>query len=308
MLLASGSIDATIRLWRRAVTPGRWMAIDPSLTGQQDQVREVAFSPDGKLLASSSLGGSIWFWDLSGALSASGTSTLGAARPSAWHSAALTTHAGELGAMAISPTRNTLAAGGLDDTTIQLWDVAHRQPQGAPLAGQPASVERIVFSPDGALLASTGDDGSVMLWDMRRGAPLGGPLTTAANPTGTLSFSRDGTILVLAGGDQAVLWDVAHRRPLGPPLTTRAGALAGVAFSPTGDLVATGGVDGTLLLWDISGRAAVQTVGTGGTLDSRQLTALMQRACRLANRNLTRQEWQFYFGNTPYHPSCSGRP
>ena len=251
-ILASGGDDHTIRLWN--VASGQ--EIGPPLTGHTGSMTSLAFSPDGTLLASGSADQTIRLWRRSGASGTLGAARRAADRPAGsgaggglqpeWEAARLqqlgwqhlavgpersrsprgaplTILAGDIGALAFSPDGKTLAAGGQDVSTIQLWDVAHRRPLGAPLVGQKGFVEQLAFSPNGALLASTGDNGTLRLWDVQHRRLLGAPLATGISPTSSLAFSRDGKMLALASGDRTTLWDVATRRPIGAPLSTHDG-------------------------------------------------------------------------------------
>jgi len=90
-----------------------------------------------------------------------------------------------------------------------------------------------------------------------------------------VAFSRDSTILASGSWDNAIiLWDMASRRPLGLPLTGHNGPVRSVTFSPDGTTLASGSDDKTISLWDVS------------------LKSWHDRACRIANRNLTRAEWE----------------
>ncbi|KAK5651140.1 hypothetical protein OQA88_13234 [Cercophora sp. LCS_1] len=114
----------------------RWSAYQQTLEGHRDSVRAVAFSPDGKTLASGSDDRTIRLWD-----TATGT-----------HQQTLEGHSGSVWAVAFSPDGKTLASGS-DDETIRLWDAAtgtHQQ----TLQGHSGHVTAVAFSPDGKTLAS----------------------------------------------------------------------------------------------------------------------------------------------------------
>lgn len=120
-----------------------------------------------------------------------------------------------------------------------------------------------------------------------------------------------------------------HWRAAGPPLPGHKGEVSSIAFSPNGKLMATGGTDGAIILWDMPSRQPIGPpfVGSGSVWslafrpDGRALAvvgedrllmwsvgeeAWREAACRLANRNLTLQEWKGSFGSTPYRVTCPG--
>jgi WD40 repeat protein len=189
-----------------------------------------------------------------------------------------------------------LASGGGDGRII-LWDSATHQQLGPPLSGQGGGGwYSLAFSPDGQILASGGGDGLIILWDAATRQPLGLPLSGhgiyKTDPTvGDLAFSPDGQTLASASWDTTiVLWDVATGQPLGPPLLGHTSGLNDLAFSPDGRTLASGGQDSTIRLWDVD------------------LESWQARACRRANRNLTRAEWRQFFGDQPYRPTCPDLP
>lgn len=82
------------------------------------------------------------------------------------------------------------------------------------------------------------------------------------------------------------MWDVASRQPL----AGHSDWVPGRAFSPDGRTLASASTDGTV-------RPRPMTVG-----------AWTERACRIANRNLTRAEWRQYLGDLPYQKTCPDLP
>ena len=103
------------------------------------------------------------------------------------------------------------------------------------------------------------------------------------------SFSPDGSVLAISGEDgTAALWDIGSGKQLGAPLTGSSGPTV-AAFDPTGHTLATASVDGPVLLWDIDP------------------ASWRARACAVAGRRLTPQEWREFLPDRPYQPSCEAR-
>jgi transcriptional regulator with XRE-family HTH domain len=180
---------------QRGILPG-----DPSTA-----VSEVAFSPDGKLLAAAYGEGYMRLWD-PGTGQAVGAPLLAAVSSG-------------VNGVAFSPDGKLLAAA-----------------VGAPLpalTGRGGGVYGVAFSPDGTLLASAGGDGTVWLWNLVTRQPAGAPLPAVTGGVKGTAFSPDGTLLATADGDGTVrMWDLATRRLLG--------VLA--AETGTGELRERGGV------------------------------------------------------------------
>lgn len=309
--------DDTVRLWNVARRAPRRVLLLGALQGQAS----LAYSPDGALLAVAG-GNSVELWDAATGATLSAPSAL------------------QMGVtcVAFSPD-GTLIATGASDHTLQFWAVVRRprlalQPLGAPLTGHTNTVTSVAFSPDGRTLASAALDGSVRLWDVAHRRPRDPPLVRQTYGMNSVAFSPDGKILAAGTYDTTIqLWDVTHRQLLGPPLAGHTASVLSVAFSPDGTLLASGSVDHTVRLWDMATRqpAAPPLSGHADSVDSVafspdgrtlasgsadhtvrlwdvDVASATRRACSIANRNLTREEWRQYLGNTPYVKTCPGLP
>jgi WD40 repeat protein/energy-coupling factor transporter ATP-binding protein EcfA2 len=205
------------------------------LRGHDDSVNTVAFSPDGKLLASGSADQTIILWDVFTHEQISQPLSL----------------AGSVNSIAFSPDGTMLAAG-TSDKTILLWDMNTHETIGQPLTGHSGPIHSAVFSPDGKILASGDDDGTVILWDVVTRQRIGEPLH-ASGSVYSLAFSPDGRTLAFGSTDPTItLWDVATHEAIGQPLVGHKGSVYSLAFSPDGKTLASGSNDYAVILWDLN--------------------------------------------------------
>jgi WD40 repeat protein len=166
----------------------------------------VAFSPDGKLLASGSRDLTVRLWDVSSGKELS----------------VLREHGDYVGSVAFSPDGKLLASGSADHS-IRLWDVSGALNttsgsgnQGLVLSGHNGIVLSVAFSPDGKWLASGSYDNTIRLWDISNafhpdaeGIPEIVVLTGHSAPVHSVAFNPNGKRLASGSADQSVrLWDI----------------------------------------------------------------------------------------------------
>ena len=203
-----------------------------TFTSSDGGVYSVAFSPDGKVLATGDFGGTARLWNL-----ATGRQI-----------ASLPAGPGAVGSMAFSPDGKMLATG--EYKTARLWNVA----TGRQIASLPAgsdAVNSVAFSPDGKTLATGDDDGTVRLWNVATRRQFAS-FRASSHYLGSVAFSPDGKVLATGDfGGTARLWNVATRRQFA---SFRASShyLDSVAFSPDGKTLATGDNGGTARLWKLA--------------------------------------------------------
>jgi len=261
-----------------------------TLQGHTNRVTSVAYSPDGKTLASASWDGTIKLWDV-----AAGK-----------EKATFKGHRREVCSVAYSPDGKTLASGS-GEHAIKLWDLATGK-EKATLWGHDCGVWGMAYSPDGKTLASEDTGDTTKLWDVATGwekATFNGdsrrifPVALAFNAdsktlasasfdgsiklldvvTGeqkatfkghregvsSVAYSPDGKTLVSASWDGTIiLWDVATGKE-SATFRGHRGEVSSVAYSPDGKTLASGGWDCTIMLWEVAtGKEKTTLLGHAG--------------------------------------------
>lgn len=269
--LASAGRDGSARRW----LPERLLR---QLAGHDGDVHGVAFSTDGRQLATVGADGRAWLHAVDGR-----------GAPKAWAPAGSALHV-----VAFAPDGRSVAAAG-EDGRLLLWQPGGSDPP-RELAGHQDRVRALAFTPDSRSLVTAGQDGSTRVWSVAEGAQLQQMTAAGATsaPLRALAVAPDGRWLVSAGTDgSARLWQLAGGAPIavlqgrgpfqstGEPAAVAAAAataataasapghqdtILSVAVAPDGSSIATASRDGTARLWASDGRLRAVLSGHRGAI------------------------------------------
>ena len=239
-------------------------------------IYSIAFSPDGRTLASGSDYGKIKLWDVEtkqlihtfegykypvhsvafspdGSILASGSG----GTIDLWN---LETkeliHTLKGGTIAFSPDGSLLAGGGYDG--IKLWDVETKQLIHT-LKWYTRGVDSVAFSPDGKTLASGSEHGKIQLWDIETKKLIHTLTYSALIYPVSVAFSPDGRTVASGHYTTIELWDVETKK-LTHTIKGHTDYITSIAFSPDGRTLASGSSDCTIELWDIETKKLIHTI------------------------------------------------
>ncbi|MFV2066777.1 MAG: WD40 repeat domain-containing serine/threonine protein kinase [Pirellulales bacterium] len=215
-----------------------------------DGSRTLAFSPDGRVLATGGPSGSttIQLWDVASGKLQQTLPGIGER---------------SLNCLVFSPDGKILASGGDSRTrrTFVLWDALTGKELATP-KGHLGTVDSIAFSPDGRIVCTGGFDGRIKLWNSRTWRELETRIEGRhVARVRSVAFSPDGKTLASGSQDETIrLWHVATG---GRMLTLRGpqASVGSVAFSPDGKNLASSSGDGTIRLWPAATEEDLEDAG-----------------------------------------------
>jgi WD40 repeat protein/class 3 adenylate cyclase len=335
--LAVGRFDGRMTLYDTATRrPARRIDVGSPVTA-------VAYAPGGGLIAVGTINGRLRLFDPTSGRGVG--SLLGGRKAVVWQLAF--SPDGRLLAAAVDPNGIDGFYAQKREGEVQLWDVHTRGRVGRRIAPGAGSVLAVAFNRMGTMLATASYRGQVDLWDVATQARRGKAMKVSDEGFPSVAFDPNGRTVVAGGAIGPVrAWRVADQRPAFPPLTGHTGPITGASFDPSHSFLATTTFFGATRLWDpatglpygteLAGSdkpASLEPRGgppilllrnafspdgkllaVGGFENLAMLwnvdpTVWRGRACTIAGRNLTHEEWKLYLpSGTRYRATCSEWP
>jgi len=204
-----------------------------TIRAHRDCVYAIAFSPNGKVLASTSYDHMIYLWD---------PMTGKEIKP-------LKEHTDAVFDLVFSPDGKWLASGGAD-RTVKLWDISSGK-RIYTLGSSTEGVNTIAFHPSGKWVAASGFDKTIHVWDISGSEPLEVHTVIAhEEPVLRLAYSPDGNWLVTSSWDKSVkVWNTQTMEQARVMPNQHDWVLA-LGFSPDGKKLVLGRYDGSLSVYE----------------------------------------------------------
>ena len=215
------------------------VAVFPQL-GHFDLIDSIAFSPDGKYIASGSSDGTVKLWD-----GESGRDIYN-----------FYGHNESVYSVAFSPDGKQLVSGS-EDETVKLWDAATGK-EIKTISWFSGTVKSVVFSPDGKYIASSFASGQIKLWDPATGEEIRS-FFGYRDVGSSIALSPDGKYIISDSGAGIIkLWDVESGREI-RTFSGYSKWVYSLAFSPDGKIITSGYSDGIIKLWDVASGREIRT-------------------------------------------------
>ncbi|MEL7244798.1 MAG: CHAT domain-containing protein [Cyanobacteria bacterium J06573_2] len=234
-LFATG-IDNQINLWE--VNKTRQLR---TLSGHTDWVESIAFSSDGKILASGSYDKTVRLWNVE----------------NGEYLRILTGHTLPIKSVAFHRHGSILASGS-NDKTIRLWNIQTGECSNI-LQGHENNIIFLSFHPDDEKLISASNDNTVRLWNIQTGECLQ-VFNISVNWLLAIALSHDGKTLVTgSGGNTVKFWNISNGECI-KTLPNYQSKVWTVAFSKNDEQIVTGSEDNSIKIWDVQTGECLQTL------------------------------------------------
>ena len=154
-----------------------------------------------------------------------------------------------------SPDGSVIAAGPQETNHVTLWNAASGHVIGRPITTNPpgtGGAQSISFSPDSKRIAVPGAPGTVGIWEVATGRRVGHPLAIGSDDVAEAIFTRDGRTLIASDDSGSVSFvDIGTGRPVRPPLSVGNQLAGALDLSPDGRLLAVASYGGAVFVWDV---------------------------------------------------------